>query len=79
VARSACVFVDGVARPALPVDMVDPQRVEFIEVYAGGADRSGLLARRWPPRAECGAGGSPLRNVGNTQVVQFVVIWTRRE
>lgn len=79
VTRAACVFVDGVARPSLPLDMVDPDRVEFIEIYAGAADRSGLLARRWPPRAECGAGGSPLRSAGNAQVVQFVVIWTRRE
>lgn len=79
VTRAACVFVDGVARPSLPLDLVDPERVEFIEIYAGAADRSGLLARRWPPSAECGAGGTPLRSTGSSQVVQFVVIWTRRE
>lgn len=70
VARTACVFVDGVARPGWPIDAIRPETVEFIEVYGGGAERTGILARRWPPRAECGAGGAP----GG----QYVVVWTHK-
>lgn len=77
--RTACVFVDGVPRPGMPIDAYSPEQVEFVELYAGAADRSGLLARRWPPRGECGAGGTALRTVGSTQVVQWVVLWTRRD
>lgn len=78
VSRAACVFVDGVARPGYPLDAIRPETVEFIEVYAGGADRTGLLARRWPPRAECGAGGAAPRGSQGTPGVQFVVVWTHK-
>lgn len=79
VSRTACVFVDGVARPGIPIDAINPETVEFVELYAGSADRSGLLARRWPPRAECGNGGTSMRTVANTQAVQYIVLWTRRD
>lgn len=79
VERTACVFVDGLPRPGMPIDAFHPDQVEFIEMYAGTADRSGLLARRWPPRGECGNGGTAMRTVGNTQSVQYIVLWTRQE
>lgn len=81
VAGSACVFVDGVARPGLPLGALRPESVEFIEVYARGSERTGQLSRRWPPRGECGVGGSQamLRRVGtNNTATQYVVVWTRK-
>ncbi len=70
-ASDACLFVDGVARPGFPLASVMPEAVEFIEVYPGGADRSGVLARRWPPRGECGTSGGRGRS--------YVVVWTRSD
>jgi hypothetical protein len=78
VSRAACVFVDGVARPGFPLDAIAPETVEFIELYSGDADRQGLLARRWPPRGECGFGGRGPTGAQNTAGVQYVVVWTHR-
>ncbi len=81
VASTACVFVDGVARPGLPIGALRPESVEFIEVYAQGAERTGQLSRRWPPRGECGVGGSQamLRRASTTSApYQYVVVWTRK-
>lgn len=77
--RDACVFVDGVARPGLPVDAIDPTTVEFVEVYGAGDDRSGTLARRWPPNAPCGVEvPQPLRRSGvRGATVRYVVIWLK--
>lgn len=81
VAPTACVFVDGVPRPGLPIGALRPESVEFIEVYGQGAERTGQLSRRWPPRGECGVGGSQamLRRVSNqSSRSQFVVVWTHK-
>lgn len=80
--RGACLFVDGVARPGFPVDAVPAGLVEFVEVYPPGSDISNTLARRWPPRAACGAPGATMRGMApsaSRQVAQFVSIWTRRQ
>lgn len=77
--RTACVFVDGLPRPGMPIDAFNPEQVEFVEMYAGAADRSGLLARRWPARGACGNGGTAMRTVGNTQSVQYIVLWLRHD
>ncbi len=89
VTRRACLFVDGVARPGVPVDAILAGEVEFVEVYPVGADLTNSLASRWPPRAECGAPGGSLRGGAGTavrvgsrrgtdpQFAQFVAVWTR--
>ncbi len=69
-----CLFVDGVARPGFPLASVMPESVEFIEIYPRGADRSRLLDRRWPPRAECGASAGGVASSG-----MYVVVWTRAD
>jgi hypothetical protein len=79
----ACVFVDGVARPGMPLGAVRPENVEFIEVYGSGTERTGQLGRRWPPRGECGtsdAGSARnLRRASNAPPARlFVVVWTRK-
>jgi hypothetical protein len=71
-----CLFVDGVARPGFPLTSVMPESVEFIEIYPRSADRSQTLARRWPPRAECGPGAAPGAGSG---VGSYVVVWTRAD
>ena len=80
--RSACLFVDGVARPGFPVDAVPAGLVEFVEVYPPNSDISNTLARRWPPRAACGAPGATQRGMSRSarqQMAQFVAVWTRRQ
>ncbi|MBL0889729.1 MAG: carboxypeptidase regulatory-like domain-containing protein [Gemmatimonadaceae bacterium] len=78
--RDACVFLDGVARPGLPVDAVDPRTVEFVEVYGPSDDRSGTLARRWPPNAPCGVDvPQQMRRSGvRGATVRYVVVWSRK-
>lgn len=78
--RDACVFVDGLPRPGLPLDAIDPATIEFIEVYPGGAERTGILASRWPRGGRCGAPVDPRfkRWVPGQQVARYVVVWTRQ-
>lgn len=78
--RNACLFVDGLPRPGWPLDAVDPATIEFIEVYPGGAERSGILASRWPRGATCGAPVDPRfrRRAMPGQLVRYVVVWTRQ-
>lgn len=78
--RDACVFVDGLPRPGIPLDAIDPATIEFIEVYPAGSERSGILASRWPRSAICGAPIEPRfkRRAMPSQVVSFVVVWTRQ-
>lgn len=78
--RDACVFVDGLPRPGLPLDAIDPATIEFIEVYPGGAERTGILASRWPRGGQCGAPVDPSfkRWVPGQQLARYVVVWTRQ-
>lgn len=77
--RNACLFVNGLPRPGFPLDALDPAMIEFIEVYTAESERLGLLASRWPPRAECGAPvtAQAARWVPVQQKVKYVVVWTR--
>ena len=77
--RDACVFVDGVAKPGIPLDAIDIQTIEFIEVYSN-SDRSGTLAQRWPRGAPCGAPVSAAfrRWIPAELRVRYVVVWTRQ-
>jgi hypothetical protein len=78
--RDACVFVDGVAKPGIPLDAIDIATIEFIEVYPAPSERSGTLASRWPRGAPCGAPVSPMfkRRVPAQIRVQYVSVWTRQ-
>lgn len=79
VTRAACLFVDGVARPGMPVDLVSAGMVEFVEVYPARTELSNTLARRWPPRAVCGAPGGATRGATSSQTARFVSVWTRTQ
>lgn len=78
--RDACVFVDGVAKPGIPLDAIDISTIEFIEVYPAASERTGTLARRWPRGAPCGA---PVDRAFKRWVpeqirVRYVSVWTRQ-
>ncbi|MBX3131907.1 MAG: carboxypeptidase regulatory-like domain-containing protein [Gemmatimonadaceae bacterium] len=75
--RNACLFVNGLPRPGFPLDSVDPETIEFIEVYPAVGEHSGVLRARWPRGAECGAPGSFRRRASPYQKVAYVVVWTR--
>ncbi len=63
---SACVFVNGLARPGVSLEAFRPEEIEAVEVYGEAAgsslpgggvptgDRSRTLAMSWPARAPCG-------------------------
>lgn len=72
----ACVFVDGMPKPGLSPNAIDPEEIEAVEVYGQRGDRTLTLSRRWPPRAQCGDTGMPRISSGD-DVVRWVVIWLR--
>jgi Carboxypeptidase regulatory-like domain len=60
--ESACLFVDGVARPGARISDFAIEQIEAIEVYGppmGRSDPSKTLESRWPPRAMCGIASGP--------------------
>jgi DNA-binding transcriptional MerR regulator len=77
--RDACLFVNGLPRPGYPFDAIDPATIEFIEVYTASSENTGLLASRWPRGGMCGAPVSAQhkRRVPPSQLVRYVVVWTR--
>lgn len=90
---NACLFVDGVPRPGVPVQAFAVEDIEAIEVYAATqeeairnpsagmrrAEPTGSLLSRWPPRAECGTPPPPSENIPRSRVrALFVAIWLRR-
>jgi hypothetical protein len=80
IGSEACVFVDGVPRPGLPLDAVRVDDVEAVEVYGTRGDPTGVLARQWPPGVPCTATAiHPSRTVGpSPEVARYVVVWLRR-
>ena len=92
--ESACLFVDGVARPGAKISDFSIEQIEAIEVYGPPMNRSDptkTLESRWPPRAMCGmaegpraafengrANASPFRLSRSALPMQFIVIWLRR-
>ena len=73
---TACVFVDGMPRPGLPPDAIEPEEIEAVETYGRRADRSRTLSQRWPNGAECGYTGMPTTTPGD-DVIRWVVIWLK--
>ena len=92
--ESACLYVDGVARPGMRISDFAIEDIEAVEVYGppmNRSDPSGTLTSRWPPRAMCGASSGPrlaFEGQPNARAaaglsrsaipVQFVVIWLKR-
>jgi hypothetical protein len=86
----ACVFVDGIARAGLSLNMIDATSVEAVEVYSAAAERSGTLQLRWPKQATCGDTGLPratdrfagARPAGGrdtqSDIVRWVVVWLKK-
>jgi len=79
IGATTCVFIDGIPKPAWPLDAFRIEEVEAIELYGPGGDPTGLLASSWPAGAPCGASGrfapAPNRAI---PVAQWAVIWTAR-
>jgi hypothetical protein len=75
--RDACLFVNGLPRPGVPLDAIDPETIEFIEAYTSVSEQSGILGSRWPRGGMCGSPSSIRRSISRYQKVRFVVVWTR--
>jgi Carboxypeptidase regulatory-like domain len=77
--RRACVFVNGVARPAFPLDAIMADDVEFVEAYPPGTELTRTLVMSWPTGAACGVAEGTTRatNARSRQLVQFVSVWLR--
>jgi hypothetical protein len=73
---TACLFVDGRARPGVSLESVEPEEVEVVEVYGQGGDASGTLGRAWPGNAPCGYTGNARVHPGK-DVVKWVSIWLK--
>lgn len=92
--ENACLFVDGIPRPAATITDFAIEEIEAIEVYGPPMNRSdptGTMASRWPPRAMCGRGEGARAAFSNGRApttpaglsrsavrIQFVMIWLRK-
>lgn len=75
---SACLFIDGVAKPGQSVASVPAEIVDFVEAYTEGSERTGTLEQRWPKGAECGSPSGPMFRVGDKKsIAKYVFVWTR--
>lgn len=76
ITRRACIFVDGIPRPGVPVDALVATDLELVEVYPPGSELTRTLARAWPLHGECGVQGSTAMRFGNErQTAQFISVW----
>ena len=76
-----CVFIDGIARPGMPLDAIRPEEIEAVELYGERGDPTGSLVQSWPPNATCGeASRLPPRPNGAIAIpyAKWAVIWTVR-
>lgn len=62
----------------MPIDAIPTEDIDFIELFPVGTEHCATLAKRWPPRAECGA-RSPGYERGDRDPnwVVYVSVWTR--
>ncbi len=78
ITRAACIFVDGIPRPGIPVDALFTSDAEFVEVYPPGSELTMTLQRAWPQGAQCGVRDNSALRYGNSrQVAQFIAVWSR--
>jgi len=78
ISRSACIFVNGIPKPGVPVDAIFTANVEFVEVYPPGSELTRTLQRSWPLQGECGArGGLNVRAANPRQTAQIISVWER--
>ena len=87
--ESACLFVDGVARPGAKISDFAIEQIEAIEIYGPRGEYTGTLASRWPRGAMCGGvsgsrpafvrgGNGASAGLARSAVrVQFAVVWLR--
>jgi hypothetical protein len=77
-----CLFVDGIARPYLPVDAIPVEAIETVELYTTRGEVTSTLGHEWPPGISCGDGRTkPNGKVAagsDAGTVRYVVIWLRR-
>jgi hypothetical protein len=76
VGSSACVFIDGVPKPGLPLDAVPAEGIEMIEAYTQRGDETSSFEHRWPQGVPCAGDGA--QTLGRaTKSVVFVSIWLK--
>ncbi len=79
--HTTCVFLNGIARPGMPVDAIDLDEIDAIELYADGSDPTGTIARGWPRGAQCGIASRlppPSSNGLGPPIARYAVVWTQR-
>lgn len=78
ITRAACIFVNGIPRPGVPVDALFTADIEFAEVYPPGSELTRTLMRAWPINGECGVrDDSAMRFADSRQTAQFISVWQR--
>lgn len=79
---STCVFMNGKARPGMPLDNTPIENILVVELYGPNGDATHSLERAWPPGAPCGDAlnvgmQGALRN-NTSGVAKWAVIWTNQ-
>ncbi|MDH5235273.1 MAG: carboxypeptidase regulatory-like domain-containing protein [Gemmatimonadota bacterium] len=78
ITRAACIFINGIPRPGVPVDAIFTREVEFVEVYPPGSEITRTLMRAWPLGGACGVrDNSAMRFSDSRQTAQFISVWQR--
>lgn len=82
---TTCVYVDGRPRPNFPLDAINIEEVEAVEVYADrNSETTGQLAKDWPRAIPCSNSsrlvwnGQQNNTSNSNSYVQWVVVWTKR-
>lgn len=82
---TTCVYVDGRPRPNFPLDAINIEEVEAVEVYADrNSETTGQLAKDWPRAIPCSnstrlvMSGQQNNTSNSNSYVQWVVVWTKR-
>ncbi|MBL0169665.1 MAG: carboxypeptidase regulatory-like domain-containing protein [Gemmatimonadaceae bacterium] len=78
---TTCVFLNGIPRPGMPLDAIQIEEVEAVELYGARGDPTGTLASSWPAGAQCGSASRlpPPRSGGIAPPdAKWAAIWTQR-
>lgn len=78
IGNTTCVFVNGVARPNMPLDAIRIEEIEAIELYSERGDQTQSLNASWPKGAGCGGKISLRGTAAGTPVAKWAIIWTVR-
>jgi hypothetical protein len=79
IGNTTCVFVNGLPRPGLQLDVLRVEEVEAVELYGAGGDPTGSLSSDWPRGVPCTeVNGLRTARRPATGTVVFASVWLKQ-